>query len=139
MATCIILERPRMSRQAQDKISELPPFGQWLRSERLARGLNMTDMALLIDSDSPVISNLERGVRRPSRNMAERIARALVNSDDPELISKSVARGLRAAGFIPTDDEQSEDHQRYYANYSKLAPERQKIINELIEQLASDE
>ena len=71
--------------------------------------------------------------------MAERIARALVTSDDPELISKSVARGLRAAGFIPTEDEQSEEHQLYYANYSRLAPERQKIINELIEQLASDD
>ena len=52
-------------------------FGQRLRELRLARNLTQRQLAEGCGSNSPFISNLERGVKVPSLTMILRLAQAL--------------------------------------------------------------
>jgi transcriptional regulator with XRE-family HTH domain len=52
-------------------------FGQHLRELRLARGLTQQQLAALIDSNHPFISNMERGLTLPGLATLVRIAGAL--------------------------------------------------------------
>jgi len=52
-------------------------FGQRLRELRLARNLTQRQLAEGCGSNSPFISNLERGVKIPSLSMLIRLAAAL--------------------------------------------------------------
>jgi transcriptional regulator with XRE-family HTH domain len=52
-------------------------FGRHLRELRLARGLTQQQLAALIDSNHPFISNMERGLTLPGLAMLVRLAAAL--------------------------------------------------------------
>lgn len=52
-------------------------FGQRLREVRIARNLTQRQLADGCGSNSPFISNLERGVKVPSLTMVLRLAKAL--------------------------------------------------------------
>ncbi|HEV7487713.1 MAG TPA: helix-turn-helix transcriptional regulator [Thermoanaerobaculia bacterium] len=52
-------------------------FGRQLRQLRLARGLTQQQLAALIDSNHPFISNMERGLTLPGLAMLRRLADAL--------------------------------------------------------------
>jgi len=52
-------------------------FGRHLRELRLARGLPQQQLAAMINSTHPFISNMERGLTLPGLAMLVRIARAL--------------------------------------------------------------
>jgi len=52
-------------------------FGQRLRELRIARNLTQRQLADACGSNSPFISNLERGVKVPSLTMVLRLATAL--------------------------------------------------------------
>jgi len=52
-------------------------FGRHLRQLRLARGLTQQQLAALIDSNHPFISNMERGLTLPGLAMLVRLAEAL--------------------------------------------------------------
>jgi transcriptional regulator with XRE-family HTH domain len=52
-------------------------FGRHLRKLRLVRGLTQQQLAALIDSNHPFISNMERGLTVPGLAMLVRIADAL--------------------------------------------------------------
>jgi len=52
-------------------------FGRHLRELRLARGLTQQQLATLIDSNHPFISNMERGLTLPGLAMLVRLADAL--------------------------------------------------------------
>jgi len=52
-------------------------FGRHLRELRLARGLTQQQLAALIDSNHPFISNMERGLTLPGLAMLVRLAEAL--------------------------------------------------------------
>jgi transcriptional regulator with XRE-family HTH domain len=52
-------------------------FGRHLRELRLARGLTQQQLAALIDSNHPFISNMERGLTLPGLAMLVRLADAL--------------------------------------------------------------
>lgn len=52
-------------------------FGQRLRELRIARNLTQRELADACASNSPFISNLERGVKVPSLTMVLRLAEAL--------------------------------------------------------------
>lgn len=89
-----------MGRRAVD-----PPtteYGRLLRERRKARGLTMDALADRADTSNPVVSNLERGKRNPSREMVRRltIGYAPVGADK-ETIRDLIDEGLLAAGFTP--------------------------------------
>src|SRR5258706_15623021 len=52
-------------------------FGRHLRELRLTRGLTQQQLAALIDSNHPFISNMERGLTLPGLAMLVRLADAL--------------------------------------------------------------
>src|SRR5258708_21454654 len=52
-------------------------FGRHLRELRLARGLTQQQLAALIESNHPFISNMERGLTLPGLAMLVRLADAL--------------------------------------------------------------
>jgi transcriptional regulator with XRE-family HTH domain len=52
-------------------------FGRHLRELRLARGLTQQQLAAIIDSTHPFISNIERGLTLPGLAMLVRLAHAL--------------------------------------------------------------
>jgi transcriptional regulator with XRE-family HTH domain len=52
-------------------------FGRHLRELRLSRGLTQQQLAAMIDSNHPFISNMERGLTLPGLAMLIRLAAAL--------------------------------------------------------------
>lgn len=52
-------------------------FGRHLRELRLARGLTQQQLAAMIESNHPFISNMERGLTLPGLAMLVRLADAL--------------------------------------------------------------
>jgi transcriptional regulator with XRE-family HTH domain len=52
-------------------------FGRHLRELRLARNLTQQQLAAMIDSNHPFISNMERGLTLPGLAMLVRLADAL--------------------------------------------------------------
>src|SRR5690242_9343688 len=58
--------------------SNLPgSFGLWLRERRLAFGLTQEDLAARVGCARITVAKIETGERRPSRQMAERLAEIL--------------------------------------------------------------
>jgi non-specific serine/threonine protein kinase len=53
------------------------PFGAWLKRQRRARGLTQESLAAQIGCAPVTLRKLEAGVRRPSKQVAERLAGAL--------------------------------------------------------------
>ena len=51
------------------------PFGIWLRQRRKALDLTQEQLAATIDVSLPTIVKIEAGQRRPSRQVAELLAR----------------------------------------------------------------
>ena len=52
-------------------------FGRHLRELRLARNLTQTQLAAMIDSNHPFISNMERGLTLPGLAMLVKLSKAL--------------------------------------------------------------
>ena len=83
-------------------------FSGWLNQEREKRGLTMQAVADRADITQPFVSSLERDIRNPSREMVERLARALCQEDgDAGHFQRVLSAGLRAAGFASEGDDQS--------------------------------
>ncbi len=60
-----------------DRESDGIIFGRHLRELRLARNLTQQQLAAMIDSNHPFISNMERGLTLPGLAMLIRLAEAL--------------------------------------------------------------
>lgn len=69
-----------------------PTFAQLLGNRRRAAGITRYKLAQQTGIDNSYVTYLERGDRRPGRNIAERLADAL---NCPELVI--------AAGYVPGD------------------------------------
>jgi transcriptional regulator with XRE-family HTH domain len=72
------------------------PFGKLLRDLREARGIFQAELARRAGVHHTLISRLESGGRRPSREMAVRLARGLAGDDREVMV-----RLLAAAGYAP--------------------------------------
>jgi len=66
-------ERSFMTKRESDGVI----FGRHLRELRLARNLTQQQLAAMIDSNHPFISNMERGLALPGLAMLTRLAYAL--------------------------------------------------------------
>jgi transcriptional regulator with XRE-family HTH domain len=73
-------------------------FGRHLRELRLARGLTQQQLAAMIDSNHPFISNMERGLTLPGLAMLVRLADALeCNVSELVEVLDRVSRRSRAS------------------------------------------
>lgn len=90
-----------MKRQVMGRRSTSPTsgVGEWLRNARTARGWTLEALADEAGTAAPVISNIERGKRNPSRDMVRKLGTAL--STSPLTAGRLIDEGLIAAGFAP--------------------------------------
>ncbi|HYO48952.1 MAG TPA: helix-turn-helix domain-containing protein, partial [Chloroflexia bacterium] len=58
-------------------MNDAPPFGQWLRERRESLDMTREDLAERVGCARVTIAKIEHGDRRPSRQVAERLAEAL--------------------------------------------------------------
>ena len=127
-------------------IIQTTPFGQWLRGIREERGYVMEELASRADISQATISNLERGRRNPTRKMVTRLARELAPDHTTDMFRNRILnQGLLAAGFAATAPEGPDEIERiteperhFVARYRRLAPDRQQLINKLVDELGRD-
>lgn len=101
---CLEIRQLPFMPQKQSPQKGTTPFGSWLREARAQRGLTAEALAEKAEVTQPMISNLERGMRNPSRDMVARLARGLVPEDADEHVAVALLNaGLRAAAFLPND------------------------------------
>ncbi len=72
-------------------------LGRQIRLRRREQGLTLVALATLTSLSHPFLSQLERGLARPSMSSLERIAQAL-HSSQSELMAKAVDEGVPASG-----------------------------------------
>jgi predicted ATPase/DNA-binding XRE family transcriptional regulator len=58
-------------------VNDAPPFGQWLRERRESLDMTREDLAAKVSCARVTIAKIEHGERRPSKQVAERLAQAL--------------------------------------------------------------
>jgi predicted ATPase/DNA-binding XRE family transcriptional regulator len=74
-----------------------PSFGAWVRRRRKALDLLQKELASRIGCSVTALQKIERGERRPSRGLAERLAESLAVPVDQRATFLQVARGERMA------------------------------------------
>ena len=62
-------------------MTERSTFGHWLKQRRRALGLTQAQLAEQLPCAVETIRKLERGSRRPSKDLAERLASVLALGD----------------------------------------------------------
>ena len=76
-------------------------FGYWVRRQRLALDLTQAALAQQVGCAPITIRKIEADERRPSRQMAERIAQCLAISDDEHETFVAAALGEQAVDALP--------------------------------------
>ena len=84
---------------------EAPSFGAWLRRLRKASDLTQDDLAEQIGYATATIRKIEAGERRPSRDIAERLAQTLIANPAEHAAFVRAARGAPAAADAHTQDQ----------------------------------
>jgi predicted ATPase/transcriptional regulator with XRE-family HTH domain len=82
-------------------------FGAWVRRRRRSLDLVQKEVAARVGCSVPTLQKIERDERRPSRQMAERLAQALEIPADQRALFMRVARGERmtaALAAVPAID-----------------------------------
>lgn len=91
---------------ARDLDSMRTPFGAWLKRSRSFRGLTMEALAEKADTTQAAVSQLERGIRNPSRDMVRKLAEALwEQNQDKEARRRLMSEAMRSAGFAEAEGE----------------------------------
>ena len=80
-------------------------FGSWLSNARAKRGVSGEALADMAQTTQAYISQLESGMRNPSRKMVERLVQALYVGEDEYVAMRMLNEGLRAALFMPQDQD----------------------------------
>jgi transcriptional regulator with XRE-family HTH domain len=89
------------------EVSTSTAFGQWLRSERLKRGMTGEHLASLISESTKQgqVSSWERGAKNPEPKTVDQIAAALAGPDAEEDDIRRLARAGRKAAFLPDGED----------------------------------
>jgi predicted ATPase/transcriptional regulator with XRE-family HTH domain len=83
-------------------ISHFQPFHLWLKQRRAELDLSRTDLAAQVGCSLATIRQLEQGRRRPSRQLAERLARCLAITPEEQPAFLRIARARPAVVAEPT-------------------------------------
>ncbi|HYO49039.1 MAG TPA: tetratricopeptide repeat protein [Chloroflexia bacterium] len=75
-------------------MNDAPPFGQWLRERRESLDMTREDLAEKVSCARVTIAKIEHGERRPSTQVAERLAQALRLPAEEHHAFVQWARGL---------------------------------------------
>src|SRR6266545_2235994 len=78
-----------------DEMNSTASFGRWLKLRRLALDLTQSDLGQLVGCSAMTIRKIEADERRPSRQLAERLAQHLaIASDDRSAFFKAARAEL---------------------------------------------
>jgi predicted ATPase/transcriptional regulator with XRE-family HTH domain len=78
-----------------DLMSEQLPFGHWLQQRRKGLDLSQDELARAVGCSRATIYKIEAGLRRPSKQIAERLARQLGLTPKEQATMLLLARGIR--------------------------------------------
>ncbi len=95
-------------------------FGYWLRRRRKALDLTQEALAERVSCSGFSIRKIEADERRPSRLLAERLARALAVPESDRHAFLEAARAVRAASRLPMDTSPVGDSARATASTAAL-------------------
>ena len=94
-------------------------FAIWLDAALQSKGWERKTLFAKAGVGQSSISQIMAGIRKPSRDMVERLARALSPDDADEYTARALLNsGLSAAGFRAEDDELAPDIQMIVEAYS---------------------
>lgn len=85
-----------------ESVQPVGKFGTWLYNERKSRELDKKQLASRAKVGQSSITQLEGGVRYPSRKMVRKLVRGLGGDNADALL----VSGMRAAGFLTSHDDQ---------------------------------
>ena len=81
-------------------MEDITSFGYWLRRRRKALDLTQEELARQVGCAADTIKKIETDARRPSRQLAERLAAALdIPADERPAFLKAARAELRAAAL----------------------------------------
>jgi transcriptional regulator with XRE-family HTH domain len=83
-------------------MTERTTFGHWLKQRRRLLGLTQEQIAQQVPCAVETIRKLESGTRRPSKDLAERLAIVLQLGDDERVTFVQVALGVTGSTPAPT-------------------------------------
>jgi transcriptional regulator with XRE-family HTH domain len=84
-----------------DAMGDPSPFGQWLKQRRRALDLTQEALAGCVGCSLPTIEKIEGGTRRPSRQIAERLAECLAIPSGERDAFVRYARGGQSPEDLP--------------------------------------
>ena len=100
---------------------ELPDVGAFIRAQRERAKLSVRRLAELADVSNPYLSQIERGLRKPSAEILQQIAKAL------QISAESL---YERAGFLSPDDRPRVGVREAIAADQHLSAEqRQALLN----------
>jgi tetratricopeptide (TPR) repeat protein/transcriptional regulator with XRE-family HTH domain len=85
----------------RDEREQVSSFGAWLRRQRKARDWTQAELAQRVGCTQDTIKKIETEVRRPSKQLAGRIAIALTIPPDEHAAVVQAARGERCVDHLP--------------------------------------
>ena len=97
-------------------------FGSWIRRRRKALDLTQERLAQRVGCSLGAIRKLESDERRPSPEMAERLAAILDLVDEARVAFLKVARAERAADYLVAPAEQVDHVASLLARWSGYVP-----------------
>src|SRR5690349_15579451 len=89
---------------------QISSFGVWLRRHRRAYDWTQSELAQHVGCTQDTIKKIETEVRRPSKQLAARIAMAFAIPPDERAAVVQAARGERSLDRLPTVHSINADH-----------------------------
>ena len=104
---------------AEDRAAEPLDVGAFIRSQRELAKMSVRRLAELADVSNPYLSQIERGLRRPSAEILQQVAKALRISVETLYVR---------AGILPDDAHRSSTVPEAIEADPKLTPEQKAAL-----------
>ena len=94
------MAKDKSTRTSGTVVGSLGSLGDYLKEQRLAAQLSLRQLADQVGVSNPYLSQIERGLRRPSAEVLQQLAKALRISAEQLYVQ---------AGILSADDDQVRD------------------------------
>ena len=116
-----------MARQGmEDRLVEL---GEYIRSQREVARISVRRLAELAEVSNPYVSQIERGLRKPSADVLQQIAKALHISSESLYVRAGILDPDRVSAVSVVDAVRGDPH---------LGPKQKQALLRLYEQLRAE-
>lgn len=113
----------------QEFENRLADLGEFIRNQRETASMSVRRLADLAGVSNPYLSQIERGLRRPSAEILQQLAKALKISVE--------ALYVRAGLLAETDDEAAPSVREAIASDPALTPEQKHALINVYERFVS--